>query len=220
MKAHALLWWLCSLVPLYGQGTMLIGSNVLNGDFEDGVPAPWRSLIVLQSASFAQSGSWYAVSSGDGRRSVSTHISPIQSDGSDLFLSFYGRIAEGSGTPSLSPVFTGGGLSTREIIAAPQLVSSEWSQFEFAFHLGASWNYSSYHELYITIPDNIVSTVFLDNVQLTQVPEPSATILVPLGALFLVVTRLISNKPDAVNPAIASRFHSGYHWRGVTAPER
>jgi hypothetical protein len=24
----------------------------------------------------------------------------------------------------------------------------------------------------------------------------------------------------AVNPAIASRFHSGYHWRGVTDPER
>jgi hypothetical protein len=28
------------------------------------------------------------------------------------------------------------------------------------------------------------------------------------------------NKPDAVNPAIASRFHSGDHWRGVTDPER
>jgi hypothetical protein len=27
-------------------------------------------------------------------------------------------------------------------------------------------------------------------------------------------------KPDAGNPAIASRFHSGYHWRGVTEPER
>jgi hypothetical protein len=28
------------------------------------------------------------------------------------------------------------------------------------------------------------------------------------------------NKPDAVNPAIASRFHFGHHWRGVTDPER
>ena len=28
------------------------------------------------------------------------------------------------------------------------------------------------------------------------------------------------NKPDGVNPAIASRFQSGYHWRGVTDPER
>ena len=28
------------------------------------------------------------------------------------------------------------------------------------------------------------------------------------------------NKPDAVNPAIASRFHAGYHWRGVSDPER
>jgi hypothetical protein len=28
------------------------------------------------------------------------------------------------------------------------------------------------------------------------------------------------NKLDAVNPAIASRLHSGHHWRGVTDPER
>jgi hypothetical protein len=28
-----------------------------------------------------------------------------------------------------------------------------------------------------------------------------------------------SNKPDAVNPAMASRFQSGHHWRGVTDPE-
>jgi len=194
MKAHALLWWLCSLVPLYGQGTMLIGSNVLNGDFEDGVPAPWRDLTVLQSASFAQSGAWYAVSSGDARRSVSTHVSPLQSDGPDLFLSFYGRIADGSGIPSLSAVFTGRGASTREIIAAPQLVSSEWRQFEFAFHLGASWNYSSFQELYILTPDNFASTVFIDNVQLTQVPEPGATWLVAVGLLLFVVARVISNQ--------------------------
>ncbi len=28
------------------------------------------------------------------------------------------------------------------------------------------------------------------------------------------------NKPDAVNPAIASLLHSGRHWRGVTEPKR
>jgi hypothetical protein len=28
------------------------------------------------------------------------------------------------------------------------------------------------------------------------------------------------NKPDAVNPAIASRLHSEHHRRGVTDPER
>jgi len=30
----------------------------------------------------------------------------------------------------------------------------------------------------------------------------------------------LSNKPDAVNPAITSQSHSLYHWRGVTDPER
>jgi hypothetical protein len=29
-----------------------------------------------------------------------------------------------------------------------------------------------------------------------------------------------ANKPDAMNPAIASRLQSGHHWRGVTDPER
>ena len=29
-----------------------------------------------------------------------------------------------------------------------------------------------------------------------------------------------ANKPDAVNPAIASRLHSVGHWRWVTDPER
>jgi hypothetical protein len=28
------------------------------------------------------------------------------------------------------------------------------------------------------------------------------------------------NQPDAVTPAIAPRLHFGYHWRGVTDPER
>jgi hypothetical protein len=28
------------------------------------------------------------------------------------------------------------------------------------------------------------------------------------------------NKPDAVNPAIASRLHAGDYWRGVPDPER
>jgi predicted ABC-type exoprotein transport system permease subunit len=34
-----------------------------------------------------------------------------------------------------------------------------------------------------------------------------------------MLTRL-ANQPDAVNPAIASRLHSEYRWRGVTDPER
>jgi hypothetical protein len=29
-----------------------------------------------------------------------------------------------------------------------------------------------------------------------------------------------ANKPDSVKPAIASRFHFGDQWRGVTDPER
>jgi hypothetical protein len=29
-----------------------------------------------------------------------------------------------------------------------------------------------------------------------------------------------SNKPDAAKPAITSRLHSGYHWRGLADPER
>lgn len=28
------------------------------------------------------------------------------------------------------------------------------------------------------------------------------------------------NKPDAANPAIASLFHAGRHWRGVADPGR
>jgi len=35
-----------------------------------------------------------------------------------------------------------------------------------------------------------------------------------------MTTETGANKPDAVNPAIASRLHSGGHWRGVTDPER
>jgi hypothetical protein len=34
------------------------------------------------------------------------------------------------------------------------------------------------------------------------------------------VVRKLSNKPDAVNPAIASQFQSGHHWRGVTDLKR
>jgi hypothetical protein len=37
-------------------------------------------------------------------------------------------------------------------------------------------------------------------------------------SLFETTSR--ANKPDAVNPAIASRFAVGHHWRGVADPER
>ena len=33
-------------------------------------------------------------------------------------------------------------------------------------------------------------------------------------------SNLPANQPDAVNPAVTSRLHSGYNWRGVADPER
>jgi hypothetical protein len=35
-----------------------------------------------------------------------------------------------------------------------------------------------------------------------------------------LIEHLKPNKPDAANPAIASRFHDGCQWRGVADPER
>jgi hypothetical protein len=34
------------------------------------------------------------------------------------------------------------------------------------------------------------------------------------------MTRWPPNKPDAVNPAMASQLHGGDYWRGVTDRER
>ena len=36
----------------------------------------------------------------------------------------------------------------------------------------------------------------------------------------MVEVTLTPNKPDAANPAIASRFHGRCPWRGVADPER
>jgi hypothetical protein len=35
-----------------------------------------------------------------------------------------------------------------------------------------------------------------------------------------VLVTFLPNKPDAVNPAIASRLHVEHRWRGVTDPGR
>jgi hypothetical protein len=35
-----------------------------------------------------------------------------------------------------------------------------------------------------------------------------------------ITNAAVYNKPDAVNPAMASRLHSGDHWSGVTDPDR
>ncbi len=41
-----------------------------------------------------------------------------------------------------------------------------------------------------------------------------------LGQLLFTMTRTRPNKPDAVNSAIATRFHGGCPWRGVADTER
>ena len=197
----------------HAQG-VLIGPSTRNGSFEDGMLTPWVSGAQVQhNAGFASDGAYYASFQSSLVRPISAvqNLLPNPSDGLTFMVSFDARMDSpglntvsswmGARTPGGAPL-----SATVITILAPPLSASVWQTYQYELQMPAGWgaagvtfgiNFSNDQPL-----GGVTHTAFLDNVNLTQIPEPSALALVALGSLFAaVIGRASSGKSVRVRAA-------------------
>jgi len=176
--------------------SVLIGPSTRNGSFEDGLLAPWTARFsVIQDASFASEGTWYASAQGAFIPVVGGQtLTADQNHGLRFLLSFDARI-DTPGldvvTPSMS-ARTPAGVPLRatvSTIATPPLSTSAWQRYEYQLQMPANWNNAGI-DFVISFSKNepvngITHIAYLDNVILQQIPEPSALLLAVCGGAFL-----------------------------------
>lgn len=206
----ALCFTIISVASSLAQGT-LIGPSVLNGSFEDGVTSPWLgNAQASQDVFFASQGGWYGVlqrsSNGGALRAIAwQYLTATPNNGRMFIASFDARVGE-IGFDSISVdffarssdgVFTS---ATESPLAFPVLSNSEWRTYELQYLLPASWTGDGEISLQILFHradavSGVAYTGYLDNIVLTQVPEPSALALLGLGGL-LCAARPLKRRPQ------------------------
>jgi hypothetical protein len=183
----------------------LIGPNLRNGSFESDVAAPWSgSPQVVQDATFASDGSWYALVQATASTLGAARNGPFQffptSKGNGLAFSldfdarvgaipfpaldieFFGRNADGGIVGSIEP-----------IMELTSLSSSQWQTYHAVFHLPDAWDGTQAQLNFLFEQRNGVSGVtysgYLDNIVLQQIPEPSVIVLLTAGLLMFYLPR-------------------------------
>jgi hypothetical protein len=193
----------------YAQGT-LIGPSTLNGSFEDGILAPWRSghdVQVLDDPAFASDGDYYASFQSSAVLPVlaGQNLQPEPGDGLTFMLSFDARV----GIPGLDMVSLfmsartpeGASLSASLIpITAPPLSASAWHSYEYQLLMPGAWGASGV-TFGISFSNKqplggVTHYAYLDNVVLQQIPEPSVFALFGLSA-FLWAAGLLRSRRNA-----------------------
>lgn len=187
--------FLVTVASVRAQGTV-IGPATLNGSFEDGVVTPWfGAFTVAQDSNFASHGSWYGVVEDSlifAPLAIQS-LNPAPTAGLAFSLTFDARVGI-LGYSSVSAAMNGrnqnGPISAFITpIAAPPLSSSVWQSYEFLLALPAPWDNAGVSfsiRFSRDSTDGVLRSAYLDNVVLTQVPEPSALALLGLGGFFVV----------------------------------
>ena len=203
-KCASLLFATSAALAALGQST-LIGPSTRNGSFEDGSLPPWSgyNVQVLYDAVFASDGDYYASfqSSSVLPVSMGQNLSPSLEAGLLFVLTFDARVE----APSLDlvSVFMSGRTpdgdplkATVVPITTPPLSVSAWQSYEYQLLLPGAWDAAGV-TLGISFSNNqplggVTHYAYLDNVVLTQVPEPSAWVLLGIGLVF--VGRTVRNR--------------------------
>ena len=203
----------------FAQGSItLIGPSVRNGSFEDGVAPPWQGVQVVNDPAFAAAGDWYALV---GANAVNTSVrasavdqglaaSPI--NGFTFVLTFEAR----NGTPgfgSISATLYGQNTDgtfvspSVTLISSPPLSNSDWMQYQTVYQFSEIWDSS--RNLVVAFDFNrqgsVIGTTYsayLDNIVLTQVPEPSSAGLFGLGGTLLLL-KVLKRRVSAGSVRIA-----------------
>lgn len=178
----------------------LIGPSLRNGSFEDGVVAPWGGVQVINDPFFASDGIWNAVlqdnANGQTARAVCfQHLEATPDSGHTLILRFDARNGV-IGFDTISDFINawnedGTPMSViRTPVSSSPIGNSGWIRHETMFQLPEIWDGGGDFLVGIqfTKLESSIGTVYtgyLDNVILTQIPEPSAAVLLLCGSLLL-----------------------------------
>lgn len=192
----------------FAQGT-LIGPSTRNGSFENGALTPWGSghdVRVLHDPAFASQGAYYASFQSALVRPVlmGQNLNPNPNEGLLFLLNFDARM-DTPGLDIVTPLIGGrtpGGDSLSAsvtAIAAPPLSTSAWQTYQYQLQMPAEWDNAGI-TLGISFSSNeplggITHIAYLDNVILQQIPEPSATVLVGLGAGYFAARQRRGRSP-------------------------
>gem|GEM_PF-1590322 len=165
--------------------TVLIDNSSRNGGFESGTATPWGGVSVVLDSSFAHTGDYYGQASGT-RGDVFQFLPVSNADGHDFSFSFWARIPAADGFTSLSVSLSDTGFSNNATVTPlmePSLSSAEWRFFSYSLSTPSGWNDSGNSKISIAFPNSPGTRfAYLDDVTLTQVPEPSSVVLI-LSAL-------------------------------------
>ena len=180
-------------IPSSIAATTIIDGAARNGGFESGAASPWGGLSVVTDATIARSGSSYGYASGN-RVDVFQFIPISNANGLEFALTFWARIPDSDGFDSLSVSFSDTGFSknaTVTTLSEPSFSSSEWRKFEYQFTTPNNWDDSGNSKLSIKFPNSASSRIaFLDDVNLTQIPEPSSVLTLSIAAILLLTQRI------------------------------
>ncbi len=182
------------------RAAVLIDATTLNGGFESASASPWGGLTTTIDASFARTGSNFATISGT--RGDAFQFLIIQPNaGQDLVLSFWGRVPASGGFESLSVSLSESGFSRSAAVSpvnTPTLESTNWQLFSYELSIPADWDSTGNSKLSIAFPNGSQSrSAFLDDVTLTQVPEPS-TWFIALTSTALLLRRQRPNNQHSI----------------------
>lgn len=195
---------------VHGQG-LLIGPGVRNGDFELGTAEFWRRVTVASNAGFAAEGTNYGIiyrgidGSGTGHMGLAMQFLPAVADGGLDFLLVFQARTDAVGFTSVAVTAdvrsTSGPLNAVvTVLQSAPLATSGWQEYQFLLQFDrGEWIDDLSLGIYFTRPSyesGAFYTGYLDNVRLTQIPEPGAAGLVLLGAgLALFARRLKTRHP-------------------------
>lgn len=186
------------------RAVMLIDADTRNGSFETGQWSPWSVSddALVNDASFASRGSWYAkLETTTGRELTFQTLSINKNDGTvflmqadvrngvnpfdTIQLSIYGQTYSGQ--------FVNATLNLFEIPAA---AANTWvtlsATAEFA---PAAWQALNPAKIWVNVqftenqPGSALHRGFLDNITLRQVPEPTALTILTLGMFAIAAKR-------------------------------
>ena len=188
---------------------VLIGPSTRNGSFEDGDLPPWmlvaNATTVVQDAALSSHGEWLAVlsqtaSSSIARPGTSQLLSVDSAQGRSFSLTF----DAGNGTAGFDGVrvfFTVRNISGMLVLAdnllfqLPSFSPGELESYQRNWSLPSAWDGGQLSLGLQFEKANAVAGMtyfgYLDNVILTQIPEPSTFALLVLGGFMMHVSVLV-----------------------------